>query len=141
MKKTLIGAMCLAALVALSGCAQTGMFVAGHVTNVELSEPNYHVVASGVSGEAKAGYLFGVSFSNGPQSGSVSLARISGSGKLYQEAMAKLWENFEKEHGPMEGRHLALANVNCDSDTKNLLLYNDITLGIRADVIEFIEGY
>ncbi|MBT3345849.1 MAG: hypothetical protein HN712_16845 [Gemmatimonadetes bacterium] len=140
MKKTLLITVCLAA-VGLSGCAQTGQFVASNVTTVELSEPNYEIVAAGVSGEAKAGYLFGVSFSNGPQSGSVSLARISGTGQLYKEAMEQLWKNFEKEHGPVEGRHLALANIHYDSDSTNLLLYSDITLAIRADVIEFGEGY
>lgn len=139
MKRMMTVAACLVAVAALSGCAQTGMFVSSNVTNVELSEPNYKVVATGVSGEAKAGYLIGVSFSKGAETGSVSLARISGTGQLYKEAMDQLWANFEKEHGPAEGRRLALANVRYDADSRNLLLYNDVKLAIRADIIEFTE--
>ena len=126
-------------VAALSGCAQMGMFAAANMTSVELSAPNYEVVAIGVSGEAKASYLLGVTYSNGPQTGSVALARIGGTGKLYKEAMEDLWAAFEEQHGPIEGRRLALTNVRCDADSHNLLLYSDMTLAIRADVIEFTE--
>lgn len=132
-------AMGILAMVALSGCAQTGMFAAGNLTTVELSEPNYRVVAVGVSGEAKAGYLLGVSFSTGMQTGSLALARIGGTGQLYKEAMENLWKEFEKEHGPVAGRRLALSNVRYDADNRNLLLYTDVKLSIRADVIEFTD--
>jgi hypothetical protein len=123
----------------LSGCAQTGQFAAGNMTQVELSEPNYKVVATSVEGDAEAAYLIGVAFSNGPQSGSLSLHRLRGTGKLYTEAMEDLWENFAAEHGAVEGRRLALANVRYDAATSNYLIYNDISLSIRADVIEFTE--
>ena len=123
----------------LSGCAQTGQFAAGNMTQVELSEPNYKVVATSVTGDAEAAYLIGVAFSNGPQSGSLSLHRLSGTGKLYTEAMEDLWENFALEHGAVEGRRLALANVRYDAATRNFLVYNDISLSIRADVIEFSD--
>jgi hypothetical protein len=75
-KKTIVAASIV--VVALSGCAQMGMFAAGNVTNVQLSAPNYEIVAVGVSGSAKASYLLGVTYSNGPQTGSVALARIGG---------------------------------------------------------------
>ena len=126
-------------MAVLSGCAQTGMFAAGNLTTVELSEPNFQVVAVGVSGEAKAGYLLGVSFSNGPQTGSLALVRIGGTGQLYKEAMENLWKEFEKEHGSAAGRRLALSNVRYDADNRNLLLYTDVKLAIRADVIEFTD--
>jgi hypothetical protein len=128
----------LAALV-LSGCAQTGMFMAGNLTTVELAEPNYRVVAVGVSGEAKAGYLLGISFSTGMQTGSLALARVGGTGQLYKEAMENLWKDFESAHGPVAGRRLALSNVRYDADSRNFLLYTDLKLCIRADVIEFAE--
>lgn len=132
-------AMGILAVAALSGCAQTGMFTAGNLTTVELSEPNYRVVAVGVSGEAKAEYLLGVSFSTGLQTGSLALVRIGGTGQLYKEAMENLWKEFEKEHGPVAGRRLALSNVRYDADNRNLLLYTDVKLSIRADVIEFAD--
>ena len=120
----------------LNGCAQAGVFNAGNLTQVELSKPNYKVVSTGVSGTSEAGYLVGVSFSNGPKSGSLSLFRVSGSGHLYKEAMEDLWATFEAERG-VAGRRLALANVRYDADTRNFLVYNDISLSIRADVVEF----
>ncbi len=139
MKKIVIAAVSLMALVSLSGCAQTGMFVAGTMTNVELSEPNYKIIATGVSGQAKASYLLGVTFSKGAQTGSLALARIGGTGQLYKESMEKLWANFEEAHGPVAGRRLALVNVRYDAVSTNLLVYSDITLAIRADVVEFTE--
>jgi hypothetical protein len=115
------------------------MFAAANLTQVEMSEPNFKLVATGVSGEAEAAYLIGVSFSNGPQTGSLSLHRLSGTGNLYKEAMEDLWQAFEAEHGEATGRRLALANVRYDAATRNLLVYNDVSLSIRADVIEFTE--
>ena len=120
---------------ALMGCAQAGMFAAGNMTSVELSEPNYRIVATGVSGQAEAAYMIGVSYSNGPMTQSFSLARVSGTGHLYKEAMEELWATFEAKHGPIAERHLALANAG----TRNFLIYNDVSLTIRADIIEFVE--
>ncbi len=139
MKRKVCIALGILGVIALSACSQTGMFVAGNLTTVELSEPNYRVVAVGVSGEAKAGYLLGVSFSNGPQAGALALARIAGTGQLYKEAMENLWQDFEKTHGPVAGRRLALANIRYDADSRNLLLYTDTKLCVRADVIEFTD--
>jgi hypothetical protein len=105
MRKATIAVLILG-VVALSGCAQTGTFTAGNLTTVELSEPNYEVVATGVSGTAKAGCLIGNSFSIGERSGSISLFRVSGTGHLYKEAMEGLWADFESKHGPVAGRRL-----------------------------------
>ncbi len=140
MPKFAVALMLIVVLAAsLTGCAQTGLFAAGNLTQVGLSEPNYKVVATNVVGEAKAAYLIGLAFSNGPQSGSISLHRLKGTGKLYSEAMEKLWQAFATEHGPVEGRRLALANISYDAATRNFLVYNDVTLSIRADVVEFAK--
>jgi|TARA_B100001964_G_scaffold240174_1_gene309375 hypothetical protein len=37
------------------------------------------------------------------------------------------------------GRSLALANIRYDGDSRNFLLYSDVTLAIRADIIEFTD--
>lgn len=139
LKKVTTIAVGILAMAVLGGCAQTGMFSAGNLTTVELAEPNYRVVAIGVSGEAKAGYLLGVSYSGGAHSGSFALARVTGTGHLYMEAMNNLWQEFEDEHGPVAGRRLALSNVRYDADNLNLLLYTGVRLAIRADVIEFTD--
>ncbi len=133
------GILLLALLVAVTGCGQAGMFAAHNSTTVELSKPNYKVVATGVSGEAKAAYVIGVVISTGPITNSLSLFRINGTGQLYKEAMDNLWAQFEQDHGPVVGRRLALANIRYDADTRNLLVYSDITLSIRADIIEFMD--
>jgi len=135
----LAASLVVLAATGLTGCANVGAFNAGILTQVELSEPNYKVVATGVSGESKASYLIGVSFSNGAQSGSLSLFRLDGTGALYKEALENLWAAFEAEHGSPEGRRLALANVRYDASTRNFLVYNDVALSIRADIVEFTD--
>ena len=74
-----IALIAIVAVASLSGCAQTGFFAAGHLTSVELSEPNYRVVATGISGDARAAYLLGVSYSTGPSTGSPCRITTSGS--------------------------------------------------------------
>ncbi len=129
-----------ALLFLLSGCATTGQFPTLNLTNVELSEANYRIVAANVHGEASAGYLLGFSGALGSEMRTLALFRVSGKGMLYKEALEKFWQNFEKTHGPIEGRKLALVNVRYDSDAKNILgLYTEPTISIRADVIEFID--
>jgi hypothetical protein len=53
--------------------------------------------------------------------------------------MENLWKDFEGKQGPVEGRRLALTNVRYDTDSHNFLLYSDMKLAIRADVIEFTD--
>jgi len=124
---------------ALTGCAQAGLFAAGNMTTVELAEPNFEVVATSVGGSSSAAYLIGVSYSMGHRTESVSLFRVRGTGELYGEAMANLWSQFAEEHGPVEGRKLALVNVRYDSSVRNYLLYNEAKLTIRADIVEFAD--
>ena len=137
MRKATIAVLILD-VVALSGCAQTGTFTAENLTTVELSEPNYEVVATGVSGTAKAGYLIGASFSTGAKSGSISLLRVSGTGHLYKEAMG-LWADFESKHARWLVDTWALINIPYDADTRDFLVYNDIAVSLRADVVEFTD--
>ena len=75
--KFLIYPVALISAFLLSSCANTGMFLAMNNTAVELSEDNYEIVATNVTGEAEAGYLLGVSFSAGAATNTVALARVS----------------------------------------------------------------
>ncbi|ERM84683.1 hypothetical protein P872_23525 [Rhodonellum psychrophilum GCM71 = DSM 17998] len=123
----------------LSGCASSGMHMSSSLTNVELSEANYQIVARSVSGEAKAGYILGASFGVGMYAQVFGVARVSGDKALYKTAMDHLWENFEAKHGSVEGRNLALVNVRYDVDALNLIVYTQPVLTIQADIIEFLE--
>jgi hypothetical protein len=135
-------ALCLTlgiSIVLLSGCGSSGAFLTTHVTNVELSEPNFNVIAKDVAGESMQGYLFGISFTNGPTVGTFALFHVSGVDKLYDTAVKQLWANFKANHGDIEGRKLALVNIRHDSEVLNTLVYAQAKYFITADVIEFIE--
>ena len=124
----------------LAGCTSTGLFRTGSFTTVELSESNFHIVATNVYGEAEAAYLLGVSGAVGSEMRTVALIRLEGDGQLYRAALEDLWRNFEREHGSIEGRSIALVNVRYDSDAQNVLgLYTRPKISIRADVIEFTK--
>lgn len=122
-----------------AGCATGGMFAAGNITDVQLHEGNYKILARGVTGEATAGYLLGFSMPMGMTTNTLAVARVEGTGMLYKEAMDNLWKNFESAHGRAEGKKLALINVHYDSDALNLFFYTQPTVTVRADVVEFAE--
>ena len=126
--------------VGLCGCAQAGMFAAASFTEVELSSGNYEIVATNARGEAEAAYILGVSIATGPVRQTLAVWRIRGSGQLYGEAMEDLWRRYEEEYGPVEGQKLALVNVRFDADTRNLLVYTDVKVSIRADVVKFSDS-
>jgi len=124
----------------LSGCAASGVFSSANLTNVELSERNYEIVAANVTGEAEAGYILGFSGAGRGEMHTLALFRVEGEGMLYREAVDDLWAHFEAEHGAVEGRSLALVNVRYDSDALNVLgLYTKPRVSIRADVVEFVN--
>ena len=125
--------------VSLTGCFSSGAFLSGNVTDVQLKEANYELVATDVHGSATAGYILGVSGGIGPTSSAFALARVSGDGQLYRAALANLWANVESEYGMAKGNNLALVNVRYDVDALNLILYTQPTLTVRADVVEFTE--
>ncbi|CAN5214804.1 hypothetical protein BH23BAC1_BH23BAC1_13520 [soil metagenome] len=134
--KRLLGIMLITSI--LSGCASSGMFMSSSITNVQLTEANYNIVARSVSGEARAGYIFGASFGMGMYAQVFGIARVSGDRALYKTAMLdNLWNNFEANHGSAEGRNLALVNVRYDVEALNLFVYTQPILTIQADVIEF----
>ena len=120
-----------------TGCTNAGMFLSANVTDVELSEANYNIIATNITGSSSAGYIFGLSGGPGAQVSTLAIARVSGTGMLYQEALENLWKNYEKDHGPREDKKIALVNVHYDADILNLLLYTEVKLFIRADVVEF----
>jgi hypothetical protein len=139
MKKPLFLSAGLFMLFAFGSCVSTGMHTSTHLTNVELSEANYRIVARSVSGEAKAGYILGVSFGMGMYAQVVGIARINGEKALYKAAMDDLWKNYEAKHGSVEGKRLALTNIRYDNEALNLFFYTEPHITIQADVIEFTE--
>ena len=125
--------------VGAAGCATGGMFTAGNLTDVRLQSGNYKILARGVTGEATAGYLFGVTVPAGMMTNTIAIARVDGTGMLYKEALDGLWKNFQSTNGPVEGKKLALVNVHYDSDALNLFVYTHAKLMVTADVVEFTE--
>ena len=127
-------------LTTLAGCASTGRFSSTNLTNVELSENNFRVIATNVYGEASAEYLLGLSFAQGGEMQTIALIPLGGDRLLYKVALENLWRNFEQTHGNVEGRSLALVNVRFDSEALNVLIfYTRPKISVRADVIEFVE--
>ncbi len=124
-------------IVSFTGCTSAGMFASANVTDVRLSEDNFDIVATNITGSSKAAYLLGVSFGPGAQVSTLAIARVSGTGMLYKEALKNLWENYEIDHGPREDKRVALVNVHYDTDILNLLLYTEVKLFVHADVVEF----
>lgn len=137
-RRTSLLAVVFVAILA-AGCGSTGAFNAATVTDVQLSEDNYEVVATNVKGEATAGYILGLSGNASRQMRTLALARVSGSGQLYGDALDDLWAQFEAEHGDVDGAPLALTNVRYDTDALNLILYTRPTVSVRADVIRFSD--
>lgn len=121
----------------LSGCYTGGAFMAQNVTNVDLSEANFNIVARDLQGSAHADYLLGVGVSYGSISNTFGLIRVGGTATLYDEAIKSLWKNYEEKHGSSQGRNLLLINVRYDTDILNLLVFTKTTLYIHADIVEF----
>ncbi len=122
----------------LSGCATSGIFSSANLTNVELSEANYRIVATNVAGHSSAGYVLGFSWSYRGEPRTLALFRADGDEMLMSKAMENLWATFEADHGPATGRKIALVNVRFDSDAANYLFYSEQRVTIRADVVEFV---
>ncbi len=136
-KAQILFALLLAATVLLSGCASGGSMLAQHVTDVQLAQPNFKIVATDLQGRAQAGYIFGISYSMGQFTNALAIARVSGSEHLHQTALKNVWLQYAEKHGPIEGKKLALVNIRYDADALNLLLYTQVDLIIHADVVEF----
>ena len=127
----------LVAASLFTGCSNSGAFIATNATQVQLDNGDYKIVAKNITGEAESSYILGLSYSRGLISDSFGLIRLDGSTTLYKDAREELWNNFEAEYGPVEGRKLALVNVQFDGDNSNFILYTNCKVTIIADVIEF----
>ena len=127
----------MAVALLLTGCGNAGMFVASNSTEVQLKEGNYTIVAKNVTGTSEISYLFGASYSWGVATNSVGLIPLDGNKMLYKEARESLWDNFEKQGESIEGRTLALINIQYDSNTANFFVYTKASVSITADIIEF----
>ncbi len=126
-------------LTTLVGCASSGRFNSTNLTNVELSEGNFRVIATNVYGEASTDYLFGFSVAQGGEMQTIGLIPLGDDRLLYKVALENLWRNFEQTHGNIEGRSLALANVRFDSEAVNAFVFTRATISVRADVVEFVK--
>jgi hypothetical protein len=127
----------LAVTLLFAGCGNAGVFLASNSTAVNLEEGNYTIVAKNVTGTAETAYLFGASYSWGMATNSMGLIPMGGTKTLYKDAREALWNNFENEYSTVEGRKLALVNIQYDAATSNFFLYTDAKVTITADVIEF----
>ncbi len=92
MKRYYFIILLLAGFVSFYGCSTTGAFISSNLTNVELSKANYRIVATNVTGESTSGYVFGFTYSYGVETTTLAIARVNGTGKLYQEAIRKSME-------------------------------------------------
>lgn len=136
MKKILI--FCLSGVLLLfAGCGSTGVTASGHVTNVQLTSPNFRVVATNVSGEASSEAVLGISYGFGMTATQLALIPLTDNRMLYKTAMQKLWSGFEASNGAIANRRLALVNVRYDSESLNLFFYTKVTTVVVADVVEF----
>lgn len=137
MKKISVIVVLAAAILFFDRCASTGLTASSHLTNVQLSDPDFRVVATNVSGQASSKGILGVSYGLGIGATQLTLIPLTEDRLLYKNAMEKLWASFESKNGPVAGRKLALVNLRYDSETFNLFLYTKLTTVIVADVVEF----
>lgn len=124
-------------LLLITGCTNSGAFLSLNQTSVNLEEGNYSISATNVTGESQAGYILGLSYSTGLTANTLALARVDGTSMLYADALENLWANYEAEYGEVEDGTLALANVRYDADILNLILYTQVKVTVRADIVEF----
>lgn len=137
-KKSRLFSIALLSLIFMVSCTTTGSFISSNRTDVKLSQGNYKIVATNITGQSEAAYVVGFSYSYGGfSSNTIALARVTGTGLLYQEALANLWKNYQDKFGNIEGKKLALINVRYDNDILNLILYTSVKVYVRADVISF----
>lgn len=136
--KKLISILSFIAIVSiLGGCASSGLTASTHRTNVGLSNNNYLIVATNVSGEASSEGILGASFGVGLGGSQFSLIPLTSNRTLYKNAMQNLWANFEAKNTSAVNRTLALVNLRYDAETLNTFFYTKIKIVVVADVVEF----
>ena len=139
MKKNILILVSGTLMISLFGCGTMGTFRGNNITNVELSQPNFNIVAKDLEGSASQGYLFGISVPQDLDVGIIGLIKISGEDKPFAAAVKKLCDDYRDKHGDPEGKKLALINIRQDTKVVNALVYAEAKIYITADVIEFIE--
>ena len=137
MKKTIFILPAFVIAILMSSCASSGLTASSHVTNVQLTNANFKVVAINVTGEASSEAIIGVSYGVGLATTQLSLIPLTDERMLYKNAIRNLWADFETKNGPTGNRKLALVNVRYDSEALNLFLYTKVTTAIVADIVEF----
>lgn len=137
MKKMISILSAFSVLILMNSCASSGLSASSHVTNVQLKNANFKVIAINVTGEASAEAVLGVSYGVGLAATQLSLIPLTDERMLYKNAIQDLWADFETKNGPVANRRLALVNVRYDSESLNLFVYTKVTTGIVADVVEF----
>ena len=123
----------------LSGCTTSGAFLSANQTHVNLEQGNYTITATDVSGYSETAYVLGFSYSTGLTTNTLAVGRVEGTGLLYKEALDDLWANYEKNHGTINGKSLALTNVRYDTDILNLIIYTKVMVNVRADIVQFTD--
>ena len=97
--------------VLLTGCASSGLTASSHVTNVQMTNANFKMVATNVSEEATARAILGVSYGLGIATTQLSIIPLDDGGTLYQSAMKNLWANFETIKGAVANRVIESVTV------------------------------
>lgn len=113
-------AICIAVIVAASGCTSSGTFPSTSATQVDLSKNNYRVVKANAVGSSSGFKLF------------MFIPIVP---TRYSTAMS----NLQKQAGVAEGRAQAMVNVTQEESSLYLLLFSIPKLTVRADIIEFTE--
>ena len=139
MKKIILPLAIFILIFSLTGCGTGGAFTSNNITTVELSQPNFNIVARDISGTATQGYLLGFSFFQGSEVSIFGVVRVAGVDKLYDASIKDLWKNFREKYGNIEGKKLALVNIRNDAEILNTVLYAQAKYFITADVVEFTE--
>lgn len=139
MKKIIVSLAVITLLMSITGCGTMGSFRANNITNVELSQANFNIVARDLQGTAREGYLFGVSAPQGSDINTFGLIKISGDEKPYATAVKNLWKNYQEKYGDIKGKNLVLVNIRQDTEMLNTFIYTEVKYFITADVVEFNE--
>jgi hypothetical protein len=135
--KRLLTILLLSVPFFFTGCASSGLTASSHITNVQLTNPNFRIVGTNISGQATSKGVLGVSFGFGLAGSQMSIIPLTEDRMLYRTAMKDLWANFEKSHGAVGNRRLALVNLRYDSEALNLFFFTRLTSTVVADVVEF----
>ena len=121
MNKSILGAITLACVLALSSCATSGSYMNNrniNQTNVVLSEANYKIVGT-CEGHAKSRYIFGIG----------GMSKKS----MRQNAVSDMIKNAN-----LNGSQ-ALININYSEKRKYVPFYGMRSIRAEGTIIEFVK--